>query len=32
MGKLSQDDFIAQYNITYITVDADTGKIIIEVM
>ena len=31
MGRLSQDDLIAQYNITYITVDIDTRKIIIEV-
>ena len=31
MGRLSQDDLIAQYNITYITVDIDTKKIIIEV-
>ena len=31
MGRLSQDDLIAQYNITYITVDVDTRKIIIEV-
>lgn len=31
MGRLSQDDLIAQYNITYITVDVSTGNIIIEV-
>lgn len=31
MGSLSQDDLIAQYNITYITVDVRTGNIIIEV-
>ena len=31
MGRLSQDDLIAQYNITYITVDINTRKIIIEV-
>ena len=31
MGRLSQDDLIAQYDITYITVDIDARKIIIEV-
>jgi len=30
-GRISEDDDIAQYNITYITVDANTRKIIIEV-
>ena len=31
MGRLSQDDLIAQYDITYITVNIDARKIIIEV-
>lgn len=30
-GRLSHDDVIAQYDITYITVDVTTRKIIIEV-
>ena len=30
MGRLSQDDLVAQYDISYVTTD-DTGRIIIEV-
>lgn len=30
-GRLSEDDFISQYNITYVTVDVDTRQIVIEI-
>ena len=30
-GRLSHDDITSQYEITYITVDVDTRKLIIEV-